>query len=154
MKRFLSLVMMVVLSMVLGCGGKSTTTEDLLNRKADAGATCKFPSESYVASYTETEGSCGPQEDELVTPKAPIERPNCQRNTYFDIKTCQYVFGETCKNWLASSPEAPDVSQYRMTTNYYEMTLVGESGGTGTLTRTIVENDVEVCKSTYAVTWM
>jgi hypothetical protein len=163
--------MMVFFVSVIGCGGAVVDADKLI--QGDAGTSeqvCKFPSSSYVVSYVELEGTCGPQADSLFDPRAALE-PSCTRSTFFDPQTCQYSITESCKYGSCTSVNvtsnedagvAPttnsvdDVGTGK--TDTYEVSLLGgssgTSGGNGVLTRTITHNDVPFCTSKYQVTFM
>lgn len=153
--KFLSPVAIVALFALFtyGCGGAVETTDPLVTTMpayVDAGPlVCKFPSESYVVSYVELEGTCGPQADSLFNPKAPVEA-GCTRGTYFNLETCDYAVTETCKSDCNGT--------YTESTDKYEVSLLGGSGGNGVLTRIITVNqagrDEMVCTSKYQITFM
>jgi hypothetical protein len=171
--------MMVFFVSVIGCGGAVVNADKLIQE--DAGTTeqvCKFPSNSYVVSYVELEGTCGPQADSLFDPRAALE-PSCTRSTFFDPQTCQYSITESCKygsctsvnvasnedagtNYDADAGVAPTTNSVNDVgtgkTDTYEVSLLGgssgTSGGNGVLTRTITHNDVPFCNGKYQVTFM
>lgn len=153
--KFLVPLVMVALFafFTYGCGGAVETSDPLVTVQpayVDAGPlVCKFPSESYVVTYVELEGTCGPQADSLFNPKAPVE-VGCTRGTYFNLETCDYQVTETCKNDCNGT--------YTESTDKYEVSLLGGAsgavGGNGVLTRIITVNDEMVCTSKYQITMM
>jgi hypothetical protein len=146
--RFMLPVAIVALFAIFtyGCGGAVETSDPLVAPSPEpAPLVCKFPSDSYVVTYVELEGTCGPRADSLFNPKAPVE-VGCTRGTFFDPQSCDYAVTETCKSECDGT--------YTESTDKYEVSLLGGSGGNGVLTRIITVNDEMVCTSKYQITFM